>query len=52
MNLFDDSLYLFIWVLRLRSTLYMLYHDWQFYGQRKPVHTVCKGFVLLNADHW
>ena len=38
--------YLFIWVLTSLSTLYRSYHDGQFYGQRKPVHTVGQGSVL------
>ena len=28
------------------NTLYRSYHDGQFYGQRKPVHTVGQGSVL------
>ena len=32
------------------NTSYRSYHDGQFYGQRKPVHTVGQGSVLKTAD--
>ena len=34
------SIYLFIWGFTSLSTLYRSYHDGQWEGQRKPVHTV------------
>ena len=37
---------LFIWGFTSPSTLYRSYHDGEFYGQRKPVHTVGQGSVL------
>ena len=32
------------------STLYRSYHNGKLEGQRKPVHTVGQGYVLLTAE--